>query len=81
MSIMKQLPDLQIQASSPPISFWRCDAAPETPTRTRSSHKTFGKSQMQVGQQNASSPTQPSNDQASDRNRDRRALTADFKSP
>jgi hypothetical protein len=81
MSIVTQLRDLQIRASSPPISFWRCDAAPDTPARTCSSHTTFGKSQTQDGQPNASPPTRPPNDQASDRNRHRRALTAAFKSP
>jgi hypothetical protein len=81
MSIGTQLPDLQIQASSPPISFWRRDAAPETPARTCSSHTTFAKSQTQITQQNASPSTEPSNDDASHRNTDRRALTAAFKSP
>ncbi len=81
MSIGTQLPDLQIQASSPPIPFWRCDAARETPARTCSGHTTFAKSQTQITQQNASPSTEPSNDDARHRNTDRRALTPPFKSP
>ena len=43
MTIMIPLRDLQIQASSPPISFWRWGASPETPARVARSHTTIGK--------------------------------------
>jgi hypothetical protein len=84
MTIMTPLLASQIRSPSPPTSFWRWGAAPETPetpARSCSNLTALGKIRAQLSRTDSSPQSKPLDAGASARKRDHPALTAAFKSP